>query len=187
MTNATWESLANANHYSLLNTGVAYNTSTATTDISPGGNNAGQAFTFPGAYLQTGQYFRVRAIGIISNTSTPTLNLGVYWGGVATTALCTTGTVTTVSSLSNSFWKLETDIRVVTPGTNGNVLAVGSVGGIYAATTYMPASSSSGNLVTLNTSPASILTIGAAWGTNSVSNSIQVTMFTVERLNEGSS
>ena len=41
----------------------------------------------PASYLQPNQWFRVQARGIISNTSTPNLTLGVYLGGTDTNHL----------------------------------------------------------------------------------------------------
>ena len=184
----TYVHLVNHGGVSQTTAGTALNTSASATDITAGGNVLGQAFTFPADSLQVGQQFRVRAKGIVSNTSTPNLTLGVYYGGVAGTALCSTGAIATASSLSNSLWSLEADFRVNAVGTSASIYALGSVVGPYAATAFMPASSSSGNLVSsLDTSTAKILTIGATWGTSSASNNIQLFIFTVERLDEGSS
>ncbi|MGA8763316.1 MAG: hypothetical protein WB562_10670 [Candidatus Sulfotelmatobacter sp.] len=181
--------LVNQGGYSQINTGTALASSASAADISPGGSTLGQAFTFPADSLQPGQQYRVRSKGIVSNTGTPNLTLGVYYGGVAGTALCTTGALATVTSLSNNLWTLEADIRVSgTVGTSGSIYALGSVAGPFASTAFMPATSSSGNLVaSLDTSVAKILTVGATWGTSSASNSIQVILFTVERLDEGAS
>lgn len=181
--------LINSGQYSQLNSGTALSNSTTTTDISPGGNTSGQAFSFSSSSLQLGVHLRVRAKGIVSNTGTPTLNLGVYYGGAAGTALATTGAVTTLTGLSNALWHLECDLRVdaVGAGTAGSIKSLGSVTGISASPVMMPASSASGNAVAVNTTSGALLTIAATWGTASASNSIQVIMFTVERLEEGAS
>jgi hypothetical protein len=186
--NNTYDSLLNEGQYSQLNVGVAYNTSTSATDVSPGGNTAGQALTLNGATLQPGSEYRVTARGIVSTTGTPNLTLGVYYGGVAGVALATTGAIATGSGLSNVVWTLQCDVRVVNTGTSGSAYALGTVTGPYVASTVaIPASSSSGNLVTVNTSTANLLTVGATWGTSSASNTLQVIFFRVERLNEGGS
>jgi len=185
----TWASLMNEGGYSQLNTGTALNTSTSLTDISPGGNVAGQAYQFNADYLQVGFQFLVYASGIVSNTSTPTLNLGLYFGGIAGTALATTGALTTTSGLSNTTWELEAKMRVDAVGTSGSIRTNGHVlGPIFGTTTcvMIPASSSSGNNVTVNTGAASnILTVGAQWSASSASNSIQVIEFAVVKFNEG--
>jgi hypothetical protein len=184
----TYRHLLNNNGYSQTNVGIAYASSTTLTDVSPGAATAGLAFTFPAAYFEVGQHFVVTAWGIVSNTSTPNLTLGVYLGGTAGTALCTTGAIATASSLSNNIWKLSADIWVVSVGTSGSMYALGSVAGPYASTAFMPATSSSGNLVSsLNLSGSLILTVGALWGANSSSNTLQVIRYTIERSNEGSS
>jgi hypothetical protein len=173
---------------SQTSTGTALSNSTTATDISPGGNVAGQAFTIKGGTLRVGQQFRVRAKGIASTTGTPNLTIGVYYGGVAGTALCSTGAIATSSGISNVLWTLEADLRVNAVGTSGSIYALGSVAGPYASTAFMPASSSTGNLVSsLDTSVDKIVTIGATWSAASASNSIQVILFGVEFLNEGSS
>lgn len=186
----TYQHLLNNNQFNQLNLGTALANSVVLTDITAGGNTAGQAFTFPASYLQPGQQYRIRARGIVSNTGTPTLNLGVFYGGVAGVALAQTTATTTVTGLANSPWLLEADMRVeATTGTSGTVRTLGTVVGPYSATGFLslPVSSASANSVTVDTSTAKILTIGALWGTASASNSIQVAMFTVERLDEGGS
>lgn len=181
----TWVSLINEGGFSQLNTGTALASSTTLTDISPGGNTAGQALTFPANYMQVGFQFRVRANGIVSNTATPTLLIGLYWGGVAGAALATTGAATTASGLANTMWDLDALMRVDAVGTSGSIRTFGKVFGPFASITGMPATSSSGNNVTVDTSTSKILTVGGQWGTNSASNSVQVIQFTVEKLAEG--
>ena len=67
--------------------GAAYNTSTSATDVSPAPQFNSQTF----GQMYVGQRWRFTAYGIYSNTSTPTLNMGIYYGGVAGTALSTLG------------------------------------------------------------------------------------------------
>jgi hypothetical protein len=121
----------------------------------------------------------------VSTTGTPNLTLGVYYGGVAGTALATTGALATGSGLSNAIWELELRCRVDSVGTSGSIRSTGKVVGING-TQMLPATSSSGNLVSsLDTSTAKILTVGALWGTASASNSIQCTQFDVLYLTQG--
>lgn len=182
----TWVNLANDGGFSQLNTGTALNSSTSLTDISAGGNSTGQAYTIGAGFLQVGFQYEIEANGIVSNTATPTLLLGLYFGGVAGTALATTGATTTASSLSNNTWVLRALARVEAVGPSGTIRTIGTVVGPYSTTVLLPASSSSGNNVTVNTGAASnILTVGAQWGTSNASNSITCMQFTVKRLNEG--
>lgn len=183
--NATWEALINNAQTSQTQTGPPLANSVTLTDVTPGANVAGQAFTIPASYLHVGQQYRVAASGIVSTTGTPTLSLGVYFGGVAGVAVATTGAVATISGLSSAAWVLDAMLRVEQEGPNGQVRAIGHISGIYPSATML--SAAAGAAVTVNTSAPQILTIGAQWGTASASNSLQVLMFTVERLNEGGS
>lgn len=182
--NNTYVSLISAGQYVAQNTGTALANTTTPTDISPGGNTTGQALTLPSGYLQPGVRLRVTAKGIVSTSGTPNLTLGIYLGGVAGSALATTGTLATGSALTNQVWSAECDIRVVSPSS---VYALGNVTNIYTSLAMMPATSSSGNLVTGLATSSQVLTLGATWGTASASNSIQCILFDVQRLNEGSS
>ena len=187
MADLTYGHLINNNQFSQLNVGTALASSVTLTDITAGGNTAGQALTFPANYLQPGQQYLVKANGIVSNTGTPTLLVGLYWGAAAGVALATTGAATTATSLSNATWELEALLRVDAVGTAGSIRTIGHVSGPYAAYTMIPASSSSGNNVTVDTSTAKVLTVAAQWGSSSASNSIQLMQFAVVRLNDGGS
>lgn len=185
----SYASLMNEGGYSQLNTGAALTSSTSLTDISPGGSVAGQAYQINADVLQLGFAYLIKANGIISNTATPTLTFGLYYGGIAGTALATTGSITTPSSAwSNTTWDAEWLLRVDGVGTSGSIRTIGKLTVLTATPVIygMPTSSSSGNNVTVNTGASSnILTIGAQWGTSSASNSIQVIQFAPLRLNEG--
>lgn len=194
MANYTFRQEITQGTYAGSNVGIAYNTSTSITDVSPGANTAGQALTIQPNQLQVGTHLHVVAKGIVSNTATPNLTLGVYYGAVAGTALCTTGAIATVSGLSNNSFHLEADIWVVTTGVSGTASAYadGFVMGPYGSATlpsaaFMPATSSTGNLVSsgIDTTVSKLLTIGATWGANSASNSLQILRFSVEQTNQG--
>ena len=189
MANLSFMQLLNAQSFTQTQVGTALANSTTLTDITPGGNTAGQAFALnsPGSLqLALGQPFIVKANGIVSTTGTPNLTLGLYYGGVAGTALASTGATATGNNLSNATWELEFLCRVDAVGTSGSVRTIGHVMGPYAGYTMVPASSSSGNNVTVNTSTSSsILTIGAQWGTAAAGNSIQLMQFAVLYLTQG--
>jgi hypothetical protein len=184
----TYVHLVSNGQYTQLNNGTALASSTTLTDISPGGNTFGQAFQFNADQLQVGQRYRLHAHGIVSNTGTPNLTLGVYYGGVAGTALATTGAVATASGLSSTPWHLELKFQVVSVGTSGSIQALGWVIGPYASFAMLPATAAGGNVVgSLDTSTAKLVTVGATWGTSSASNTITCDFFGVERMNEGGS
>jgi len=161
----------------LLNTpqptaaGTALANSTTLTDINPTPN-----YTLPANFLQIGSSLTLRAWGKFSTTGTPTLLLGFYYGGVAGTALATSGAVTTGSGVTNVPWRLELDVPVWTTGTSGTC----EPQGFYMLGTSVSAYATPGPLpviaqatVTIDTTAAKILTVGAQWGTANASNTVQ--------------
>lgn len=178
----TWETLANSLTTSQTTTGAALASSTSLTDISPGGNTAGQAFTIPAGFMYVGQQWRFSANGIYSTTGTPTLLLGLYYGGVGGTALCATAATTTGSGVANGVWRLSADARVSAVGTSGTILTIGAVSGVGTSPVLMPATSSTGGAATINTSTSNLLTVGGQWGTSSASNTIICYQFLCELL-----
>jgi len=149
--------------------GTALASSTTLTDISPA-----PQLTLPAGYMYICQRLRVIAYGIFSTTGTPTLLIGGYYGGVAGTALATTGAVTTGSGAANWPWRLQLEIYVRTLGSSGTVWCNGIVFLGTALTTisslWIPNSQT--QPITVDTTAAKALTVGAQWGTNSASNTI---------------
>lgn len=181
-----WTVPLNAGTVSGTTTGVALTASTTLTDISPGATS--QAFAFAaGQIAYVGQTFRIKASGVLSATSTPTLLMGVYYGGVAGTSLGATA-ATTTGAQSGAPWFLEYTGRITSLGASGAILGQGYVVGIAATTggppapsnafTFMPAAPAS---VAINTTTQNALTIGAQWGTNNAST-ITCNQFVVEQL-----
>jgi hypothetical protein len=160
--------------------GAAYASSTSATDVSPANP---QWFTVPPLYV--GQKFRFIAYGIFSNTSTPNLTLGFYWGAVAGTALLTSGVIATTTGATAWPWAMECITEVKTLGTSGTVWSKGwldlptSLTAI--ARTSMPATQT--QPITVDTTTAKAVTAGATWGTNSASNTLTCEGFIVEQLN----
>lgn len=160
--------------------GTAYNTSTSATDVSPGNP---QYLTVPPLYV--GQKFHLVAYGIFSNTATPTLNLGFYWGGVAGTALLTSGAITTTTAATAWPWQMEAWAEVKSLGTSGTIWSKGWLDLPTSLTaisrTSMPATQT--QPVTVDTTTAKAITAGATWGTNSASNTLTLEGFHVHLLN----
>lgn len=160
--------------------GTAYSTSTTITDVSPT-----PQFVLPANFLQPGSKIRLRASGVFSNTSTPTLILGVYYGAVAGTALAATGAITTITAATAWSWELEYEFTCRTIGSSGTVFGQGKVRMPASLTQFqaeyaLPATAPAA--VTVDTTAAKALTIGATWGTNSASNTLQCHNFSVESL-----
>ena len=149
--------------------GTALASSTAATDISPS-----PQLTLPAGYMYVGQRLRLIGYGIFSTTSTPNLTLGGYYGGVAGTLLAGTGTVATGNGAASWPWRLQLEIYVRSLGSSGTVWCNGkvSLGSSLTALTDYWIPNSQTMPVTINTTTANALTIGATWGTSSASNTI---------------
>lgn len=160
--------------------GAAYASSTTVTDVSPGNP---QFLTIPPLYV--GQKFRLTAYGTFSNTSTPNLTLGFYYGGVAGVALLTSGAIATTTGATAWPWEMQALLEVRSLGTTGTIWSKGwldlptSLTAI--ARTSMPATQT--QPVTVDTTTAKALTAGATWGTNSASNTLTCQGLVIEQLN----
>jgi hypothetical protein len=151
--------------------GTALASSTTLTDISPA-----PQVVLPANYLVLGQRLKVVAYGVFSTSATPTLLLGAFYGGVAGTVIAQTAANATGSGAASWPWRLELEIRVATLGSSGTFWANGKVdlgSSLTAYTTYALPSSQT-MPVTVNTTTANALTVGAQWGTSSASNTITV-------------
>lgn len=157
--------------------GSAYTSSTTLTDVSPA-----PQLTFPGNFLQPGMVIRVKAAGTFSNTSTPTLLLGVYYGGVAGTALAATSAITTTTGATNWQWAIEYTGRIRTIGSSGTIMGFGAVdlGTSLTAVTHRPIPETALATVTIDTTAPKAITLGAQWGTNSASNTLTCVHFDVD-------
>lgn len=174
MPTQTWTAVLTPNY---IADGAAYASSNTLTDVSPTPN-----LIIPAMYLELGNVLEVRASGRFSTTGTPTLNLGVYYGGVAGTALCTTGTVTSASGASNVTFDLTATLTVRSIGSSGSIFATGRVHGIASPTAVMMPASAPAVTSSLDTTAAKALTVGATWGTNNASNTLTVHQFVVTQL-----
>src|SRR6185437_431637 len=127
--------------------GAPLASSTSLTDISPA-----PQWIFP-YYLYVGQRVRVTAYGRFSTTGTPTLLIGVYYGGAAGTALAATGATTTGSGAASWPWRVSYNFRVGAVGSSGTVTGEGSasIGTSLTAETGIPIPSTAANPVTINT------------------------------------
>jgi hypothetical protein len=175
----TWVNIANSPVSGAgQGAGSAYASSSAATDVSP----APQFFTQTWGAMYTGQKWRTTGWVIASNTGTPTLNLGVYYGGVAGVALCTSGTITTTTSMSGWQWLIFVESEVITIGSTGTIRSYGWVDVPTSATAVTRQSmSATSQDVTVNTTTNSAWTFGATWGTNNASNTLTCKGFKIEQ------
>lgn len=159
--------------------GTAYHTSTAATDVSFGGT---AGFILPANFLQVGSVLQFKAFGVLSTTSTPTMNLGIYYGGVAGTALATTGAITQGSGVTNVPWRIELDTTIRSTGTAGTAISSGSVkfgSSVSVFTDEVPLPATALATVAIDTTAAKLLSVGATWGTSSASNTLTCHAFYV--------
>lgn len=173
----TWEALLNSPQPTAAGTALA--NSTTLTDIS-----VAPQFMLPANFLLPGSALKFTAFGVFSTTATPTLLLGVYYGGVAGTALATTGAVTTGSGVTNVPWRLELTTTVWTPGSTGTANSQGlyGMGTTVAAWNFLPVPNTAQATVSIDTTAAKALTIGAQWSAASASNTVTLRGFQVESM-----
>lgn len=174
-----WRSLVPGSNVIAVGAGSPYASSTTLTDVSPA-----PQITLAANSLYVGQRLHVKGYGIFSNTGTPTLLLGVYYGGVAGTALAVTGATTTTTGATSWPFSVDLDIQVRTVGASGTVWCNGFVnlGTSLTATTPIWLPSTQSQPVTINTTTANAITIGAQWGTSNASNTLTVEDFYAETL-----
>jgi len=158
---------------------AAYASSTTLTDVS-----ALPAITLPANALEPGVEIELYAEGQFSNTGTPTLLLGFYFGGVAGVALAASGAITTITGATAWAWQMR---------YRGTVRAAGSTGSIQGqGALYMPASLTqfqaayaipavaASRVATIDTTAAKAVTVGAQWGTSSASNTLTCTNISLQ-------
>jgi hypothetical protein len=171
-----WRSVLNAPG---VGPGTALASSTTLTDIS-----GAPQLVLPANYLYIGQRLRMKGYGIYSTTGTPTLQVGAYYGGVAGTALAVTAANSTPNNSAAYPWQVDLDIYVRSVGSSGTVWCNGwaKVGSSLTAMTEYAIPSSQTQPISVSTTTANALTIGALWGTSSASNTITCEDLYVEAL-----
>ena len=159
--------------------GAALSNSVTLTAISPAPD-----VTIPANFLFAGSRLRITASGRYSTTVTPTLNWGLYYGGVGGVAAGVTGAITMPSTVTNLTWRLNATLTVRTAGTSGTGIVTGEVTYGSSATASLPVMipSSAPATFVCDTTTAKTLVLGATWGTASASNTIQVHDWLVESL-----
>src|SRR5262245_17406163 len=174
MPGMVWTALLNSPQPTTAGTALA--NSTTLTDIS-----VAPQYTLPANFLQAGSALRFTAFGVFSTTVTPTLLIGVYYCGVAGTALATTGAITTGSGVTNVPWRVELDTTIRTTGTSGTAMSQGlyQMGTSVSATNFLPIPNTALATVTVDTTAAKVLSIGAQWSAASASNTITLHGFRV--------
>lgn len=157
--------------------GTPLASSTSLTDVSPA-----PQVTFPANFLNyPGARVWLHAFGTFSNTSTPTLLIGFYYGGVAGTALAATGATTTTVGATSWPWSADLWCELRGTGSSGTIMCQGNVKfpTSLTAVSEVPIPSTALATVTIDTTAAKAVTVGAQWGTNSASNTLTCQMLSV--------
>lgn len=170
MASNIWTSPANP---LLDGTSVAQNTFTAARDIPCGDATTQYPIMYGGTFLQ-GTTIRLSAWGVASNTGTPTLILGVYYGLVAGTALAISTAKTTTTAMANWQWRVDYMGRITATGTTGAIMGLGKwrLPTSLTAWTEFNLPETAPASVTIDTTTNKQISIGATWSASSASNSI---------------
>jgi hypothetical protein len=161
--------------------GTALATSVTLSDVSPA-----PPIVIPANLLEIGMELEIRAHGQFSNTGTPTLLLGIYYGGVAGVALAASSAITTTTGAAA--WPFMLDYRgiVRSIGTTGSINGQGRLylGTALTAFTVRPVPETlAARTATIDTTTAKAVTVGAQWGTSSASNTLTVNDISVKLVN----
>jgi hypothetical protein len=153
--------------------GTAYNTSVTLTDVSPA-----PQVTLPGyTLLERGVEVFIEAwaeFSVVAAT-TPTLLLGFYYGGVAGVALAATTAIATASGIAGAVVHLEYHGIVRALGSAGSIWGSGYVDfptSLTAVTRRPIPETLAARTVTIDTTVAKTITLGAQWGTSAAGNTL---------------
>ncbi|MEU1272971.1 hypothetical protein [Streptomyces sp. NPDC005799] len=143
--------------------------------------------TIPAGDAVAGAVYRIKAWGVASVTGTPTLTLRSRLGGVAGTALGSSGGRTASSGVSNRAWQVTADLTCLTTGASGTWFASQVT---YEAVTLSasPPFASPGLIldgttsVTVDSTVSEDFVITATWGTASASNTLTCRGYSAERV-----
>lgn len=184
--------------YTSLNTGTAKNTFTSEVQINDTAGMGVQCHLPPDFWLanngQPGRAVKIIAQGIVSSTATPTYTFTIRSGAAGNTTsaiLLGSAALTTGSSISNLYWRLEGEVvltAIGAAGTNSTVRGIGYVisPGFTTNAGINPVyggAASPGTVATLDTSITNYINFNVACSASSASNSITLQSLEVFGLN----
>jgi hypothetical protein len=163
--------------------GAAFSTFTTFQDVSPV-----PQIVFAQQDLEAGLDLRLEAHGEFSTTGTPTLSLGFWFNGAAgaapTSILAQSSAITTASGAASFPWILRWRGRLRALGSTGSVQGAGELllgTSLTAFATPVPIPITKAlRTITVDTSASRALGVGAAYGTSSASNIVQVNYLCVD-------
>ena len=158
-------------------TSTAYSTFTAIQSVSPV-----PAIVIPANMLEVGTDITIEADGEFSNTATPTLALGFFYGSVST-ILAQSAAITTATTVTGVPWNMRWNGRVRAIGSTGTIygagiLHLGTALGAFATPVPIPITKAL-RTTTVDTTAASAIGVSAAWSASSASNTISVDRLSV--------
>lgn len=155
-------------------TAVAKNTFTTLAALNPPGETITSAYQVYGGQLQPGSLINIEAFGVASNTGTPTLILGVYYGAAGAVDLAVSTAKTTTTAMTNWEWHLEWIGRVTAVGTAGSIIGSGywKLPTSLTAWTEFRLPETAPAAVAIDTTINKFIGIEAAWSASSASNTI---------------
>jgi hypothetical protein len=156
--------------------------STTLTDISPAPNIVLAA----GWANILGSEIEVLAHGFFSTTGTPTLLLGFYYGGVAGALPLAASSAVTTGTATAWPWIMRYRGVVRSQGAAGSINGQGELLLGTSLTAFSPRpipEVAASRTVTIDTTTAKALTVGAQWGTASASNTITCDDISIKLIN----
>lgn len=160
-----------------ITAGVAFTTFTAYQSISQAPD-----VKLPANILEPGSELRMRAMGHFSNTGTPTLSIGFFWG-TASVPLGQSSLITTTTAATAWPWQIEYEGRVRAIGTAGSIYGQGMLilGTALTTATIVPVPITQAlRTSAIDTTIEKVVGVGAQWGTSNAANTITCEKFIVE-------
>lgn len=139
-------------------------------------------FQFQANQLQERSIIELIAEGTLSATGTPTILIGFYWGGIAGISLANNVAIATGTNPAAWRWRLEYEGVVRTAGPTGTIIGGGTLllGTSLTVFSVIPISGIAQATVTIDTTVAKSLTVGAQWGTANAANLITCNKFLIK-------
>lgn len=129
----------------------------------------------PANTLTPGTALKVQASGRFGTNGTPTLTFALYWGSIASgVQICSTAALTTFTSANSSVFRVQFDMLVRTEGSTGSAWTTGDVTGITSTTQVANAPPSQAAAITIDTTTAKQLVLGAAFSAQHGLNDIVI-------------
>jgi hypothetical protein len=164
--------------------GNSLNTFTTLADVFP--LAAHGQFVIPANTLLLGSEVEIEAAGSISSTGTPTFTPGFYYGGVAGAALAAASAKTAASGAASHPWKMRYRGVVRAIGTSGSIVGSGELYWPTSLSAWTPSpipEVAASRTVTIDTTTAKVITVGAACSASSASNIFAVDDISVKLVN----